>query len=124
MTVHLYDTTSLALIASKVTRSNVAYYFGKTDGLLANTLYRVHLDNAANYASRCPSAGPAFSRAHVSDNQIDSDANFNVFATITLPTGIAGNNNHSFHIGFGNFLVKRLLRSQQPQLLRFLSYNA
>lgn len=100
VTVNLYDATGLVLIASKVTGADGTYYFGKADGLLANTSYRVRLDNAANYASGGPLAGLVLSPANVSDDQIDSDALLDVFATINLTTGAAGDNNHTYDIGF------------------------
>lgn len=101
VTVNLYDSTGVNLIATKVTGSDGSYLFGAGDNLVPNTSYRIRLDNAADYSTGGPLADLVLTAANASSDQIDSDASLDVFATISVTTGAPGENNHTYDIGFG-----------------------
>jgi hypothetical protein len=124
VTVRLYNSSN-TLLATAVTDQDGEYYFSSATGtnttnaiyglnLLPNTAYQVRFDNPTNYAS----GGPLFGLSLTSVNQTsqngdddssDSDAANVVnpvgspagtFPVISLTTGAAGSNNHTFDVGF------------------------
>ncbi len=122
--VRLYDSSG-NLIASALTDANGEYYFSSASGtstgnaiynlnLLPNTTYQVRFDNAADYLLGGPLAGLTLTTPNQTsqagdDDSSDSDAvNFlnplgsppGVYPVITLTTGPAGANNHTFDVGF------------------------
>jgi len=125
ITVRLYNSSN-TLVATAVTDQDGEYYFSSGAGtntgnaiynlnLLPNTQYQVRFDNPANYTS----GGPLFGLSLTSVNQTsqngdddssDSDASnvtnpvgspsAGTFPVISLTTGAAGSNNHTFDVGF------------------------
>ncbi len=128
VTVHLYDDSG-NLIATAVTDANGEYYFvsgtaadgntgdniGNVNGqILPNTNYQIRFDNPANYSSGGPLFSLFLSPANTTlqngdDDSSDSDA-VNVsnppgspagtFPVISVTTGGAGQNNHTYDVGF------------------------
>jgi hypothetical protein len=127
VTVHLYQGSTL--VGTAVTDANGEYYFvssttadpNTTDnlgqingGILAGTNYQVRLDNPSNYSVGGPLAGLALVTANQTsqlgdDDSSDSDAAFitnptgsaaGTFPVVSITTGGAGANNHTFDIGF------------------------
>lgn len=127
VTVRLYR--GATLVGTAVTDGSGEYYFvssasadtNTTDnigqvsgGILRGTAYQVRFDNAANYGSGGPLFGHALVAANVTsqngdDDSSDSDAGNVVnpagsptgtFPVISLTTGGAGANNHTFDVGF------------------------
>lgn len=124
VTVRLYNSSN-TLLATAVTDQDGEYYFSSATGtntanaiyglnLQPNTQYQVRFDNPVNYAS----GGPLFGLSLTSVNQTsqngdddssDSDASnvtnptgspAGTFPVISLTTGAAGSNNHTFDVGF------------------------
>ncbi len=126
ITVRLYDAGG-NLIATALTDANGEYYFSSATAtstgnaiynlpLTPNTTYQVRFDNPADYATGGPLAG--LHRTIVNqttqsgdDDSSDSDAlnvldpvgsPAGVFPVITLTTGSAGTNDHTFDVGFSS----------------------
>ncbi len=124
ITVHLYDAAG-NLIATAVTDSNGEYYFSSAAGtstgsgiynlnLLPNTDYSIRLDNPANYSAGNPLNGLFLSPPNTSyqagfADGSDSDgvntlnptgSPTGTFPVISLTTGGAGANNHTYDFGF------------------------
>jgi uncharacterized membrane protein len=124
VTVRLYNSSN-TLLATAVTDQDGEYYFSSATGtnttnaiyglnLQPNTQYQVRFDNPVNYAS----GGVLFGLSLTSVNQTsqngdddssDSDASnitnpvgspAGTFPVISLTTGAAGSNNHTFDVGF------------------------
>lgn len=102
VTVNLYDGISNILLATKVTASDGTYIFGASDGLLPNSQYRIRLDNAADYATGGALSGLALTIPRNAAADIDSNADLeNGFASMVANSGAAGQNDHTYDIGFG-----------------------
>lgn len=124
VTVRLYNASN-TLVATAVTDQHGEYYFSSAAGtnttnaiynlnLLPNTTYQVRFDNPTNYASGGPLFGLFLTSVNQtsqngSDDSSDSDATSVVnpsgsptgtFPVISLTTGAAGSNNHTFDVGF------------------------
>ncbi len=127
VTVRLYQGSSL--VGTAVTDANGEYYFvsstvadpntgdnlGQVNGgILTATAYQVRLDNPLNYAPGGPVFGLSLATANQTaqagdDDSSDSDAMFMTnpagspagsFPVVSITTGGAGSNNHTFDIGF------------------------
>lgn len=108
VTVRLYDSSGV-LIATTTTNSDGEYVFSSTSsGLTTGEEYTIRFDNPADYASGGPLAGygktTKDATTSVSDdieNAIDSDAVVvGGFPRISVPELSAGENNHTFDVGF------------------------
>ena len=124
VTVNLYDGATKVSTTPVVTGANGEYYFNSsnvTGGLLPNYAYTVKLDNAANYNAGGPLNGLQLAKYQAAApsgytgqvKTIDSDAqpatpgspiSATNFAQISLTTGTAGFNNHTYDAGFLNGL--------------------
>lgn len=129
VTVRLYQGSTL--VGTAVTDANGEYYFvsstiadpntsdniGQVNGgILSGTSYQVRLDNPANYLLGGPLFGRGITRTDQTsqagdDDSSDSDAVVVVnpagspagsFPVISITTGGAGANNHTFDIGFAS----------------------
>ena len=124
ITVRLYDAGN-NLVASALTDAEGEYYFSSAAGtstgntiynlpLAPNSTYQVRFDNPADYSSGGPLHGltlsPAF-RTFQAGNRTASDSDAvnisnpsaspsGTFPVITLTTGPAGANDHTFDVGF------------------------
>lgn len=127
VTVRLYQGSTV--VGTAVTDANGEYYFvssttadGNTGdnlgqvngGILTATSYQVRLDNPSNYSIGGPLAGLTLTTGNQTsqlgdDDGSDSDALFvtnpagspvGSFPVVTVTTGSAGSNNHTFDIGF------------------------
>ncbi|MEP6947250.1 MAG: SdrD B-like domain-containing protein [Acidobacteriota bacterium] len=127
VTVHLYRGS--ALVGTAVTDANGEYYFvsspvadpNTTDnigqvngGITAVTAYQVRLDRAADYNAGGPLAGRFLTIANQTSQAGDDDASDSdavsvsnpsgsptgTYPVVSLTTGSAGANNHTFDIGF------------------------
>jgi hypothetical protein len=125
VTVRLYNSSN-TLLATAVTDQDGEYYFSSATGtnttnaiyglnLLPNTQYQVRFDNPANYTSGGPLFGLSLTTLNQTsqngaDDTSDSDASnvlnptgspsAGTFPVISLTTGAAGANNHTFDVGF------------------------
>lgn len=127
VTVRLYQGSTL--VGTAVTDANGEYYFVSSSvvdptpgdnlgqvngGILQNTAYQIRLDNSANYTGVGPLSGLFVTTANQTaqlgdDDSSDSDS-VNVvnpsgspagtFPVISVTTGGAGSNNHTFDAGF------------------------
>lgn len=126
-TVRLYQGSTL--VGTAVTDANGEYYFvsssaadvNTTDnigqvngGIQRNTSYQVRLDDPSDYLSGGPFFGLSLTTGNQTsqagdDDSSDSDAAFvsnpsgspsGTFAVVSLTTGGAGSNDHTFDIGF------------------------
>ena len=111
VTVELYQGGTL--IATAVTDANGSYYFSSGPGastgsriylldtLDPNTTYEIRVPNALGGSQQAPLAGLALSPADADADQRDSDGTYNGNnAVITITTGNAGDNNHTYDFGF------------------------
>jgi len=125
ITVRLYNSSNV-LIATAVTDQDGEFYFSSASGtntgnaiynlnLLPNTSYQIRLDNPANYQSGGPLFGKNLTTANVASQNGDADSSDSdavpvtnpvgspsagTFPVISLTTGGAGANNHTYDIGF------------------------
>jgi hypothetical protein len=114
VTVRLFKGGSLVTGATAVTDPNGEYYFSSAAGastpnriynvaVLPNTAYEIRLDNPANY-SGAPLNGLFLTAANAGTNDsIDSDAIGSppgILPVISLTTGGAGANDHTYDVGF------------------------
>ncbi len=124
VTVRLYDGSG-NLIATALTDQDGEFYFSSAAGtssgnviynlpLQPNTAYQVRFDNPTDYQTGGPLSGMTLTQASQTsqagdDDSSDSDAvNVNnplgspagTFPVVTLTTGPAGANNHTFDVGF------------------------
>lgn len=125
ITVRLYGPTN-TLLATAITDQDGEYYFSSAAGtstsntiygltLLPNTNYQIRFDNPADYQAGGPLAGWRLVTANITsqngdDDSSDSDAVYvtnptgspsaGTFPVISLTTGGAGSNNHTFDVGF------------------------
>lgn len=117
VTVSLYD--GATKVGSVTTNAKGEYYFDSsnvTGGLLNSHAYTIKLDNTANYTGTGPLVNYQLTKAtvaadanHTATNMrfIDSDAtptslgpiSSTNFAQVSVTTGVAGANNHSYDIG-------------------------
>lgn len=126
VTVHLYQGS--IMVGTAVTDANGEYYFVSSStadgdltdnlgqvngGILTSTAYQVRLDKTADYLSGGPLFGLALTTANQTsqlgdDDSSDSDASFitnpsgspsGAFPVVSLTTGTAGSNDHTFDIG-------------------------
>lgn len=128
VTVHLYSSTGV-LLATAVTEANGEYYFvsgtsadpnpadniGIVNGpLLPNAGYQIRFDNSADYTGSGPLTGLVATLANVATQNGDQDSNDSdsinttnptgspagTWPVISVTTGGAGANNHTFDAGF------------------------
>ena len=124
ITVRLYNASGV-LIATAVTDQDGEYYFSSAAGtnttnalyglnLLPNTAYQIRFDNPVNYQAGGPLFGYSITTVNSTsqngdDDSSDSDAvpvlnpvgsPVGNFPVISLTTGGAGANNHTFDVGF------------------------
>jgi hypothetical protein len=125
VTVRLYNSSNV-LVATALTDQDGEYYFSSAAGtntgntiynlnLLPNTTYQVRFDNPANYTAGGPLSGLLLTTVNQTsqtgdDDSSDSDASYvanpvgspsaGTYPVISLTTGAAGSNNHTFDVGF------------------------
>ncbi len=109
VTVSLYNSSNVA-IATAVTNSSGEYYFSSAtvSGIEPNKSYQIRLDNSVNYTGILSSFSVTIPNA--TTDSIDSDAlnvtnpigspSTGIFPVISLTTGVAGANDHTFDVGF------------------------
>lgn len=111
VTVELYQGGTL--IATAVTDANGSYYFSSGPGtstanqiylideLNPNSSYEIRIPNAQGGSQQAPLAGLVLTTPDADQDQRDSDASYNDDnAVISVTTGAAGNNDHTFDFGF------------------------
>ncbi|MCB0319287.1 MAG: hypothetical protein KDD60_00095 [Bdellovibrionales bacterium] len=101
VTVRLYDVANCAsggnLVDTKITDVNGEYYFSVNP----EKSYSIRLDNLADFGSSGPLANLFLTKQDQSQDNRDSDARLqNGSPCIPVTTGAAGENNHTFDIGF------------------------
>ncbi len=124
ITVRLYDSGN-NLVASALTDTNGEYYFSSAAGtstgntiynlsLAPNSTYEVRIDNPADFGVGGPLSGMLLTQANRTvqlgmDDSSDSDASSisnpsaspsGTFPVISVTTGSAGANDHTFDVGF------------------------
>ncbi len=122
VTVSLYD--GVTKVGTVTTNPNGEFFFDSSNvasGLLTNHNYTLKLDNAADYVGTGPLAiyqltttgvAPDANHTVASMKAIDSDATTTTvgtlsstnFAQISLTTGAAGFNNHTYDFGLANLM--------------------
>jgi len=111
VTVELYQGGTL--IATAVTNANGSYYFSSGPGtsttsqiylisqLDPNTAYEIRIPNAQGGSQQAALAGLLLTTANADADHRDSDASYSGNnAVITVTTGDAGDNDHTFDFGF------------------------
>jgi LPXTG-site transpeptidase (sortase) family protein len=114
VTVQLFQ--GATLIATAVTDVNGNYYFSSGPGtttpsqryqlndLDPNENFQIRIPNAQGGSQQVPLAGLILSPNDTDADQRDSDATYNVNdAVISITTGNAGDNNHTYDFGFTGF---------------------
>ena len=125
VTVRVYNSSN-TLVATAVTDQDGEYYFSSAAGtntgntiynlnLQPNTAYQIRFDNPANYTAGGPLSGLLMTTVNQTsqngdDDASDSDATYvanpvgspsaGTYPVISLTTGAAGSNNHTFDVGF------------------------
>lgn len=103
VTVNLYLAGTDSLIASKITDANGEYYFTITDGLLPNTDYDVKINNPNDFELGGQLFELILTGMDLAGDTIDSDAsNIAGFPVVSIKSGAAGENNHTYDFGFNN----------------------
>ena len=125
VTVHLYDATN-TLVGTAITDANGTYYFSSTvteaaagdgdnagGGVVAGAAFTVRLDNPADYAGAGPLAPYVLTSATQTSagtgsqsTSVDSNATLVAgYPQVSIPARTAGQNNHTFDIGFTTPIV-------------------
>ena len=115
VTVHLYDASG-TLVGTAITDASGSYYFSSNvskpaagdgsnagGGLVAGAAFKVKLDNPADYAAGGALNGYSLTTADVATQgtAVNSKATkVGGYPTIDIPSRTAGQNNHTFDVGF------------------------